>query len=72
MIMIIIIPIIVRTIAMTKILKIVMLIISYNLYIINDNEMIKLWCDCIDDYNHDEAYDLILMIIIMIWLDWWL
>ena len=42
MTMIIIIPIIVRTIAMTKILKIVMLIISYNLYIINDNEVITM------------------------------
>ena len=42
MIMIIIIPIIVRTIAMTKILKIVMLIISYNLYIINDNVVITM------------------------------
>ena len=42
MIMIIIIPIIVRTIAMTKILKIVMLIISYNLYIINDNVVIRM------------------------------
>ena len=42
MTMIIIIPIIVRTIAMTKILKIVMLIISYNLYIINDNVVITM------------------------------